>query len=386
MALLLVVLALATSIVASEPSGNGNPCQPALSSGPRVPAALVFRTSCGGFRLARDGTLTHLPQRWFDVRSSGTGRRYGADLRIWRTRAGAIILLGGKRIVWRSAARYRNDAGSVAFGPRAFAFAAYRRGVYVTDLRSPERLIARGVGLEPVAFLGDGTLLVADWNARAILRTTQRGSLVARYEYRLRNGFVYDQRTETVYLVTPESNLVRVTATGSATIRSLGHLDGMLAISGRHLTLHEFRHRGRSDEIGLAVLRRDGRFVSSFRWRSPKGASIDVGALPSADGRSFALRTVTRQRSKIVVYVLTAGRERPVAVFRHRGAQIGCGVGATFSWNDRFLLYAATDGPAAVVDSRSGHALSLAQVMRDLPVRAGGAVRVHWESDFPSAA
>jgi hypothetical protein len=75
---------------------GGSPARAGGACAGRLP------NSCGGFRLARDGTVTRLPKRWFDARSGGTGRRYGADLRLRWTRDGQFLILRHGRIVWKS--------------------------------------------------------------------------------------------------------------------------------------------------------------------------------------------------------------------------------------------------------------------------------------------
>ena len=348
-----------------------------------MPGPIVLRTSCGGFRLAPNGTVTRVPRSWFDARSGGTGRRYGANLRIERTRPGRIVLLRQGRVVWRSHSLFRNDGGSMALGPGAFAFAAHRHGIFVTDLRSPERLIARGVGLYPLAFLRDGTLLVVrgGWGA-SVVRLTQEGRVLETYRYRPKNGYVFDQRTETLHFISPGRVLVRATARGSTIVRVLSDLDGWLSTTGPHLTLSDFAHRGRSDEIRFAVLRLDGSLVSRWSWRSPRGSNIDFGPVASSNGRAFAFRTVTRPRGDIVVYVLRPGDEQPVALVQHRGGQLGCGVGANFSWSGRFLLYSSTEGNAAVADVRRQQPILLTRLLRALPSRPEERPSVFWASEL----
>src|ERR687884_2252491 len=146
-----------------------HPCRSALPRGPAVPAAIVLRTSCGAFRLGPDGRVTRLPRRWLARHSGGTGRRYGADLQLRPTRTGRIVVLRRGRLLWRSTGRYPRDGGDVAFGPHAFAFASYRRGVFLTDLGRPERLVVRGRGLYPFGFLRDGELLVTSSRSIAVV-------------------------------------------------------------------------------------------------------------------------------------------------------------------------------------------------------------------------
>ncbi len=95
----------------------------------------------------------------------------------------------------------------------------------------------------------------------------------------------------------------------------------------------------------------------------------------------FAFRTVTRNpRNPVVsIYVLRDGEPRPRAVLRHSGRQKGCGVGASFSWRGSSFLYSATDGPAAIVDSRDGSVRSLSGFTDRLPRSwPGERVTAHW--------
>jgi hypothetical protein len=356
-----------------------------LPQGPSVPAPVVFRNSCGGFLLERGGELRRLPRDWFAVRSGGTGRRYGADLRIERNRPGRIVLRRHGKVVWSSNGLYRNDAATIAFGPNAFAFAAYRRGIFLTDLRSPQRLIVHGVGLHPLAFLRDGSLLVVDGGpSHAVRVVSPTGSVLRRYRYRVQNGYAFDDSAESLYFVTPERLLIRADGAAVEVVRPLRDLDGWVSLAGPHLTLSDFAHRGPSDEIRFTVLERDGRLVSRWRWRSPRRTRIDYGPTASADGRTFAFRTVAQApRKGVVVYVLRDGAERAVPVLRHAGRQMGCGVGASFSWHGRSLLYAATDGPARIVDPRHGTTVNLTRIASKLPRRAQRErPTAHWLRDF----
>jgi hypothetical protein len=382
--LLLLLLAVLVSGSAAQAASDPASCRAVLPRGPAVPAPIVFRNSCGGFLLDRDGRVARLSREWFARRSVGTGRRYGADLRLRRTRPGAFILGRKGAVVWRSSSLYRNDGGDVAFGPGAFAFASYRRGIFVTDLRGPERLVVPGRGLHPIAFLHDGSLLVSEpGRTPSILVVSPGGSLVARYRYRRMNGYAFDERMETLHLVLPSRLLVRIDATGVRVVRALRDLDGWVWLTGPYLMLSDFAHRGRSDEIRVAVLRRDGGFVSRWRWRSPTGAGVDSGPEVSPDGQRFAFRTVTRPRGEVVVYVLRDGEKQPTQVLRHAGRQAGCGVGASFSWHGRALLYTATDGPATIVDTRDGTIVSLIRIASELQRRAPGERgTAHWLSGF----
>lgn len=374
---LLLLVALLVAAPASQAASDPRPCQAALPSGPSVPAPIVFRNSCGQFRLDRDGQVTRLPRRWIGLRSGTTGRRYGADLRIARTRSGRIILRRAGRVVWRSSDLYYRDGGSLAFGPGSFAFASWRRGIFLTDLKGPERLIAPGVGLHPLAFLRNGSLLVVKggWGP-SVSVVSPDGSVLRRHRYRPRHGYVFDERTESLFLVTTRRMLVRAQGATAQIVRPLRGLDGWLSSSGPYLTFQAART--------FAVVRRDGRLVSRWSWPRSRGASVDYGFVGTDDGRTFAFRTRTRGgRGTVVVYVLRAGEERATPVFRHRGQQLGCGVGVSFSWHDRSLLYSASDGPTTLVDLRDGSTLDLTPLAAKLPRRAPGERPIaSWLSGF----
>src|SRR4051812_47907952 len=109
-------------LLATGALAHAHPCRAQLPAAPTVPAAIVFRTSCGGFLLEPGRRLTRLPRQWFAVRSGGTGRRWGAHLDLRRNRPGRVFLFERGRLVWRSHDRYPNDGSSIAFGPHRFAF------------------------------------------------------------------------------------------------------------------------------------------------------------------------------------------------------------------------------------------------------------------------
>lgn len=344
-----------------------------------MPAPVVLRTNCGAFRLAPDGRVSRLPAGWLLARQTGTERPYGADLNIRRNAAGRITLLRKGNVVWRSSGLYPRDGGDIAFGPNAFAFASYRRGIFLTDLRSPERLLVPGRGLFPRAFVRDGSLLVG--RAGSLSVVAQDGSVVRTHRYRGLNGYVFDERTESLFFVTRGRVLVRADATGVRPIRRLGGLEGWMYTQGEDfLVFHSNR--------AVTVIRRDGRFVARARWPNLPGWTTDSGLIASADGRTFAFRlsktNAARTRGKAILYLLRAGESRARDVYRQRFGRVGCWTGASLGWHGRFLLYSSADGNLAVLDSRDGSTTSLTGLGRALP-RQGPDDRAgaYWLSGLP---
>lgn len=341
-----------------------------------MPAAIVFKTGCGGFRLEASGRVTRLPLRWFAKRAGGTGRRYAADLQIRRNRAGRIVLLRRGRLVWRSSGLYRNDGGDLAFGPRAFAFASYRRGVFLTDLDGPERLVVRGRGRYPYGFFASGRLIVT--GGRAIAVVSPRGRIERRYPYSRRAGYTFDDDRNTLYFVTPRGRLATLRESRLRVGRRLG-IDGMISFAppGRLLF-----YGSRS----LTLTGRDGRLVARARWPRDRLDVFDSGASVSPDGRRVAFRLSDARpgatNGNAVLFLLSVGETSAKPVYRHRLGRLGCGAGATMRWHGRHLLYSSADGQLAVVDAANGRRSDLSRVARSLPRRPGEQPAVSWGSVF----
>lgn len=193
---------LASAIAAIVPA---HPCQTALPHGPAVPAPIVMWTSCGGFRLGTDGTVTRLPAHWLADHGGGTGRRWGASLNIRRNHAGRYVLRRGDRLVWRSRGLYPNDGGSVGLGPGEFAFASYGRGVFLATLPGRERLVVSGRGLYPFAFTRQGDLIVP--RRHSLLLVSRDGVIVRRFRLRPAGGFAFDVQSDSLYFVAPDGRL-----------------------------------------------------------------------------------------------------------------------------------------------------------------------------------
>lgn len=314
-----------------------HPCRAPLVRGPRVPAPIVLWNSCGTFELARDGRIQRLPRHWLAKHGGGTGRRWGAHLSLRRTRAGAFVLLLRGRVVWRSTGLYPRDGGDVAFGPHRFAFATYRGGIYVTDLRGGERLVIRGRGLYPYTFTPNGDLIVT--GGGVIRLVSAEGRVVRRFSYRSRNAFAFDEGTDTLYFVTPTGRLARLRGTRVALARSVARVDGMITVSPRLLVF--------SGERSITVTRRDGTVVASTRWSARLGS--DAGVAVSRNGKSFAFRLSGAHSA--TVYVLRG--TQATAIYRQHIRRTGCAFGAGLSWQGSSLLYNSSDGTLAVVGRRT---------------------------------
>ncbi len=374
----MIVPLLAAALAAATATPH-HPCRAPLPRGPAVPAAVILQTSCGGFSLAPDGRVSRLPRHWFAKHGGGTGRRYGADINLRRTPAGRFILLRHCQVIWRSRGLYRNDGADIAFGPHEFAFSAYRRGIFVTDLNGPERLVIRGRGLYPYDFTRRGELLVTT-NVGGISVIGRDGTVLRHYRFRQRNGLAFDDRTETLYFIGPDGGLRAAQGSRSRIVRRLESAEGMMTFARPGLL-------ALIGERSVAVRRLDGSLVASARWPRSRTNLFDSGLSVSPDGREFSFRLSDAhpgaRSGTAVVYLLRAGESRAHVIYRHRLGPSGCAVGAGMSWHGRFLLYSSADGQRAIIDSESGRRLDLTSLASTLPRYAPAErARAYWASDL----
>jgi hypothetical protein len=355
-------------------------CHAPLPHGPQGPAPVVLSTSCGHFLLSGDGEARRLRHRAEASQTAVSVRNRGTQLFVRRNRAGRIFVLRHRRLVWRSHDLYPNDGGDIAFGPHAFAFASYRRGIFLTDLDGPERLVVRGRGLFPYDFDRAGRLIVGAH--RTIDLIAPSGATLRRYRYRQRNGFAFDERADRLFFITQRGVLASARGTKIHLVRPLPNVEGTISADQSGLLIFGGMH-------DITVIRPDGALVARTNWaRSPR-VSSDSGVSVSPDGKAFAFRLTDAhpgsRSSTATVYVLRAGTEKPRRMYRHRLGPSGCAVGANLNWHGRFLLYSSTDGREVVLDTTNDRAIDLSQLARLLPHRnRGEIVGASWQSDFES--
>jgi hypothetical protein len=337
---------------------------------------MVLSTSCGRFALSTDGELgrlharrNHSPVGW---------RNWGTPLTVRRNRAGRFFLLRHKRLVWRSRNLYPNDGGSIAFGPHAFAFASYHRGVFLTNLDGPERLVVPGRGLFPYDFDSAGQLIVGAPGRIDLIAPS--GAVLRRYRYRVRNGFAFDERTDILFFVTRDGTLATARGTSMRLANPLPDVDGTISVDQRGPLIFAGGH-------GITITRRNGALVARASWARSRRVASDSGVSVSSNRRAFAFRLTDAhpgaRSSRATVYVLRAGANKAQAIYRHRLGPSGCAVGASLNWHGRFLLYSSTDGRKVVLDTADNHVIDLTRLARGLPHRnQGETAALSWRSDF----
>jgi hypothetical protein len=282
------------------------------------------------------------------------------------------------RLFWRSASQYRNTVTSVAFGPNLFAFSVYRRGVYLTDLRTPERLVVRGRDAYPLDFTRSGRLIVL--GRRTIALVSRGGRLDRRFAYAPSRGVALDPRSEALYFVTPGDVLDTLQGTHVRPVASVAAIDGSFSLADPGLLIWGTKHT-------LTVTTPDAEVVASATWPAKLG-SADLGVRPSADGALFAFRVSNarpgRHNAGSHVLVLRRGEHAAHEIFSHRYAQVGCGLLGNMSWHRHSLLYDSGLGRPVIFDiDRDTRFLALAGLALRLPhQRKHDVPTAAWLSDF----
>jgi hypothetical protein len=360
-------------------SPAAKPCEKPLPRGPAVPVPLVLSTDCGWFRLEPNGQVVALGADWLVKHKQQWQSPYGLTLGK-RPRSGRYIVLRHGDVVWRSSGYYYNEAGSPAFGPGAFAFDSWgKRGVFLTDLRSPERMVVRGRFSYPIDFTREGELLVS--GRRLITVVSRSGQIVRRYPYRRSTGFSFDPQSGLLYFVTPAGVLSE--AHGSA-VRRIAKIAaaGAISVLGTRLLAFTGDHE-------LTILRRgDGSVVARGSWSGAR-RQLDAAPVVSGDGKRFAYRISTARpgvrRSLGVVYGLRAGERQAHVLYRHRMGRAGCGSGAGLGFHGSLLLYSSVDGSGIaeeVLFRPNGSQVRLTPLLRALPRISPFAGKVYWTTDF----
>ena len=378
----LIPILLVAAVAGSGASGArppAHPCRTALPRGPAVPSPLIAWDSCGTFRLADDGQVSGLRRHWLAFHGGGTGRRFGADLQLRRSHSGAYVLLRHGHALWRSQGLYPNDYTGVAFGPGLFAFGSYtHRGIFLTDLRRPERMVARGRAVYPLGLTGGGMLLVDAQHA--ILVIAPSGRTVRRYGYARRRGFAFGDAQGVLYFVTRGGTLAEM-RNGRA--RIVGRAPAIVAwpnLIAPGLVAWQRAHR-------VVISNGSGDVVARARWPARRGA-MDLGVYVSPDRTLFAYR-VTKiwpgaRRPSATVYVLRQGDRAGRLLVTHQAAPPGCGgVPGGLGWSGHDLLYEFGGGRVAVFDVDSSARTDLATFARAIPRRdPGDSVAFAWASSF----
>ncbi|HZD87651.1 MAG TPA: hypothetical protein VE088_06565 [Gaiellaceae bacterium] len=368
--------AAAAGTRAALPSGTCAP--PATVVAPSLPAAVTVRTSCGAFRIGRDGRVERISP---DPQPVPRGTGWWPSTGVWaRTVRGRLVVGRWRRTLWHSSRRYPRDGdvgGIVLDGDIvAFSYGSRASRLYVARLGGRERLVARGE--IPLGRTRDGFYTRRVRGGRLLLRRSD-GSLHAPIAHGVgtyatgpagtllfvAHDGLFRARGAHVYRIADLSRL-GLTAGRAFRLLTLGHLIGL-----------ENAHR-------LVVLRADGTLFARTVLPFARNRIEFVSGGPAAGDRAAAVAfAVIRgdragdgqvmQRGVETIYLLRSGSRVALPVHAMRTWFDVCGHAADLSWHGDWLLYRATGGSTALIDTGSGRTIGLSSIVRRLPgFTAGG--------------
>ena len=304
----------------------------------RLPAPIVARTGCGTYAIGTDGRVAPYRRNWAPAWAPRAVARAAPG--VWVAHPhGRLALYRAGRLLWRSRMRIMSD--EVSFHRGAIAIGVYESyesqgpTLWMARLGAHEFRVAESE--EPIGWVAGG-LVTQHGNAirvrgpdGTLYRTLARGRSPA-----------YDAANRTVVFVRRDGAIVRT--------------DGLhlwrLARARRSAWVAVLANRTLEVTVGRRALylRPDGSRVGV--GPDPSGGVID---LPGERGVVYVTARARETRAGVatpgvnVVYILDAsGRRR--RLYTHAVPWVGCGEWAGVSYAHGRILYADSEGPAAVLD------------------------------------
>ena len=378
------VVLLAVAAVPASGTAAAGPCAvPSLGAVAGLPATVVARTSCGRFEIGARGLVRFIGPTELPVPA---GVSWYQDLSWYRFARGHLVVGRAHRTYWRSRARYPSASGSgvgavtVSHGRIAFSFAAppasWKRPIlYMARSRGAERRVA--LGETPIGWTAGGSLVT--WAQAGSLRVRAGDGRLVRTLADDVHTFEFDPSSHVVLFL---SNgrlerfdghrlriLVRLRAAGLKTPLTIQPAGAFVTVRGRRR---------------LVVVSRDGAVVSAttlphLRLTTDR-VSSDIAADASGNVAFTATRGNTAYGSKgtETVYLLRRDASDARPLYRKRIAFAVCERGAALAWHGPWLLYSASEGYAAAVNTSTRRAVDFSSTIARLPGADGQVTEASW--------
>lgn len=390
--LLLPAILVGVAAVASGSVGENaaRPCAGRVSClGGRLPAPVTIAP--GGifgstaFRVGRDGRIRRIPAPatpWPREASyfPGTGTWYMLENR-------HLVVGRGRKALWRSRGEVpsRNQLGVIAAGTRAVAFQREHK-LYIAPLGGAERPVA---DRELPLGWTTGGLYTYRYQGRQLLLRRDTGALV-KVIARRPLGSDYQVAGGSLYFI---SRGVLMSAHGASVERlaSLSDLglseDSWLQPLGRWVELQD-NHR-------LVVVEPDGSVFASTSPPRTRGQTDTISsalavapgegavAFTAASGRTAQPSSALPSSGVETVYLLRSGAHAAIPVHRDRVTFAPCERGASLQWHGHWLLYSATEGNVAAIDTADfRRTIQLGRLIKALPGLRDG-FGAYWSAQAP---
>lgn len=355
------LLALVAAPIAAAAGGGVTSHACSAGLGVRLPAQLTVRTERGTFALRRDGGVCRVSG---DPQPVPQGAAWWPSNGVWeRTDHGHLVVGRWQRTLWRSRRTFAHgyEIGAIAVSRQgvAFSYGATGQRLFVAAPHGPERLVARGE--YPLGWTTNGLYTRSDRGGWILLRGSG-GTVLARGV----RTYAYDSFSHSLYFVS--CGWLMLDHGGSE--RALADL-GKLGLALRDLQILPLgRLVGLEDSRRLVVLRQDGpAFASTLLPRGTRradGVSAQPVAAPDGSAVAFAAtsgNTAYGSRGTETVYLLRAGATAAQPIHTERVEFAICERGANLAWHGPWLLYDASEGNTALIDTRTVRAIKLTRLV-----------------------
>jgi hypothetical protein len=366
--LLLAVAAITAS--AASPSGTADACAATLPAAPMgLPWPVVLQTNCGRFTVDTDGRVAVQPGASRPVPAGAAWSPI--DGRWWKVDRGHLLVGTWHETLWRLHGTFRSafEVGGLVFAQNVVAF-SYGYGphekLFVAPLDGREHLVATGEA--PLAFTATGRLLTLGSRGGRIYARQTAGS--GRRPLADHVSTLATAPDGTLFFLERDRLL---STNGSrpallARVSELG-LTGPPALEapGPLVALLD-RHR-------LVVLRADGSPFASTQLPRRKKRTDGVSSAVTTDAEADAVAfTATNGNTALgstgteTTYLLRAGDTAATAIHNERIDFAVCERIAELDWHQRWLLYSASEGNVAAVDTNGvSPTVNLSAFARALP-------------------
>jgi hypothetical protein len=284
---------------------------------------------------------------------------------------GHLVVGRSDHVLWRSRARFRHEyeVDVLSLGPRslAFSYGLQKTELYVARLDGAERRVApREL---PLGWTRAG---LYTRRGETLLLRSAAGAVHATLARHVTHA-AYDPLQHSVWFVVRG----RLFRTDERRLRPMARSSQLDLTAGRALQLQPLgRLLALQDPRRLVVLRSDGTlFASTDLPRSPRDlVTGQPVAAPGGADVAYAVQhpdqrveTQVHERGVETVYLLRPGARTAVAVDSKRTWFNVCGHSASLGWHGKWLLYAASEGSTALIDSQTGRTLGLGFLVLRLP-------------------
>ncbi len=352
--------------------------------GVRLPAPVTIATDRVSFRIARDcrvrrtrNARSPFPRGavWFP----GTGTWY-------EIQHDHLVVGRGRKPLWRSHGEIasRDQLGLIMASTHLVAF-QHDHKLYLARVRGAERPVAnremplgwtRG-GLYTYRYRGRQLLLRGDTGE--LVKTIARQPLGS--DYSVAGGRLYF----IVHGVLMSARGPRIKRLVS--LASLRMSDPWVQPVGRLLALEDNSRlvvlRPDGSVLAWTPLPRDGGQTESLSSSLVVAPGANAVAFTAAAGESNDPDAARRAHGAETTYVIRAGARSATPVHTERVEFRPCERGASLQWHGKWLLYSASEGNLAAVESAGAHrAIELSSVTRSLPGMPDG-FTAYWSNQPP---